>query len=261
MAFHSTHRKGYQSCVFEGGQCNFWVLLHCDDRRSPWWASRDGPQHDRSRSDTVIVGMDFKSYAGFAMFSIIPFFMFCFEHEHYMSVGCVWFLSPNVSLQTFKLTLSISFLFEDFRLCPRYNNVNYGAWHVYKPLFGSFVDICRLVCSEISLSINEKKVREKFRKWSDSTNWEMAWQLRLSSGFYNLIEQLFQPMTVRVIFELYCEWFSMTGKLIAQCTYCGSLCTTTCRTRYTEKYQEITSEWGSFYCCQITQCKLCKVES
>ena len=45
------------------------------------------------------------------------------------------------------------FLFEDFRLSSPYNNVDYGAWHVYIPLFGSSVAICRLACSEISLSI------------------------------------------------------------------------------------------------------------
>ena len=33
------------------------------------------------------------------------------------------------------------FLCEDFRLCSLYNNVNYGAWYVYKPLFGSSVAI------------------------------------------------------------------------------------------------------------------------
>ena len=49
-------------------------------------------------------------------------------------------------------------LFEEFRLCSRYNDVNYGAWHVYKPLLGSSVAICRLACSEISLSIKEKKL-------------------------------------------------------------------------------------------------------
>ena len=58
---------------------------------------------------------------------------------YYTSVSCVWFLLPFVSLQSnwawkpSKLGLSISFFFEDFRLCSRYNNVYYGAWHVYKP--------------------------------------------------------------------------------------------------------------------------------
>ena len=47
---------------------------------------------------------------------------------------------------------------EAFCLCSRYNNVKYGAWHVDKALFGSPVATCRLVCSEISLSVNEKKL-------------------------------------------------------------------------------------------------------
>ena len=46
-------------------------------------------------------------------------------------------------------------------------HVNYGSWHVYIPSFGTSVAICRLACSEISLSIKEKKTREKFRRESD----------------------------------------------------------------------------------------------
>ena len=55
---------------------------------------------------------------------------------------------------------SFRFLFEDFRLYSRYNNVDYGAWHVHEPLFGSSVAICRLACSEISLSIKGKKLEK-----------------------------------------------------------------------------------------------------
>ena len=50
---------------------------------------------------------------------------------------------------------------EVFCLHSRYNNVNYGAWHVYKALFGSPVATWRLACSEISLSINEKKLERR----------------------------------------------------------------------------------------------------
>ena len=71
VAFHSTHRKEYQSklvvVLSKGSQCNFWGLLDCDDRRSPWWASRVGPQHD-----TVMISMSFNSYATQAIFFIIP---------------------------------------------------------------------------------------------------------------------------------------------------------------------------------------------
>ena len=65
------------------------------------------------------------------------------------------------------------FLFEDFRLCSRYNSVNYGAWHVHKPLFGCSVATCRLACLQISLSINEKKPEKRsdivqIGRWCDS---------------------------------------------------------------------------------------------
>ena len=63
-------------------------------------------------------------------------------------------------MKTFKTRTACPFrsLFEDFRLSSLSINVNYGAWHVYKPLFGSFVATCLLGCSDISLlSINEKK--------------------------------------------------------------------------------------------------------
>ena len=86
VAFHSTHRKGYQCKLFvdsKSGRCNFWDFLLCDDRRSRWWASRDGPQHDRSRSDTVMISMHFNSYASLAIFfiSFLFFSAFFFEHE------------------------------------------------------------------------------------------------------------------------------------------------------------------------------------
>ena len=67
----------------KSGRCNFWDFLLCDDRRSRWWASRDGPQHDRSRSDTVMISMPFNSYASLAIFfiSFLLFSAFFFEHE------------------------------------------------------------------------------------------------------------------------------------------------------------------------------------
>ena len=121
MAFHSTHRKGNQSKLLffhsKGSQFSSWGLLHCDDRRSPWWASRDRPQHDRSRSDTVMISMNFNSYARL-YFSSFLFFLFCFWKQnfiYYTSVSCVWFLLPYVNLQSnwawkpLKLGLSIWF--------------------------------------------------------------------------------------------------------------------------------------------------------
>ena len=107
MAFHLTHRKGYQSKLLfvhsKGCRCNFWGLLHSDDRKSPWWPSRVGTQHDRSRFDTVIISMNFNSYASLAIFFIIPDLFFCFwtrNYTYYTRVSCVWFLSPSVSLQS-----------------------------------------------------------------------------------------------------------------------------------------------------------------
>ena len=80
VTFHSTYRKGYQSKLLffhsKGGRCSSWGLLHCDDQRSSWWASRDGPQRDRSRSDSGIISMNVNSYASLVIFFVIPV-LFC----------------------------------------------------------------------------------------------------------------------------------------------------------------------------------------
>ena len=116
----------------KGGRCSFCGLLHCDDRRSPWWASRDGPQHDHIRSDTVMISMNFNRYASLVILVIIPV-LFCFWTQNfkwYTSVSFVWFLLPYVSLQSnwawkpFKLGLSILFSLWGFSPCSRFNNVN-----------------------------------------------------------------------------------------------------------------------------------------
>ena len=78
-------RKDISKLLFfhsKGGRCSFCGLLHCDDRRSPWWASRDGPQHDHIRSDTVMISMNFNSYASLVIFFIISV-LFCFVFEHW----------------------------------------------------------------------------------------------------------------------------------------------------------------------------------
>ena len=86
VTFHSTYRKGYQSKLLffhsKGGRCSFWGLLYCDDRRSPWWASRDGLQHDHICSDTVMISMNFNSYVSLVIFFIISV-LFCFVFEHW----------------------------------------------------------------------------------------------------------------------------------------------------------------------------------
>ena len=156
VAFHSTDQRGYQSQLLvahsSGGCCNFWGLLYSDDRRSLWWASRDGPQQDRSRSDFVMISMDFNSYS-LVIFLIIPAlfsFFFCIRnYRYYTSVSCVWLLLPYVSLQSnwawkpSKLGLSISFSLWVFS-------------SLLEPFFSSSVATCRLACSKISHSVKEK---------------------------------------------------------------------------------------------------------
>ena len=78
--------KGHQSKLLflhsKGGRCSFWGLLYCDNRRSPWWASRDGLRHDHIRSDTVMISMNFNNYASLVIFFIISV-LFCFVFEHW----------------------------------------------------------------------------------------------------------------------------------------------------------------------------------
>ena len=88
------------------------------DQRSSWWASRNGLQHDHIHFDTVIISMNFNSYASLVIFFIISV-LFCFVFEHWtlytIWVLAVWFLLPYVSLQsnwTWKsLKLGMSILF------------------------------------------------------------------------------------------------------------------------------------------------------
>ena len=188
-----THWKGYQGKLLivhsKGGWCNIWGLLYCDDRKSPLWASRDGPWHDRSRSDIVIISMNFNSYASSALFFIIPV-LFCFVFEHgilyTIRMIAMYFFLPYLSLQSYwawkpsKPGLSISFLFEDFRLCLRYSNLNYGAWHIHKPFFGSSVATCRLAFPKFHFQLM-KKAREKSRKRSDTVQF-VRWRDNFSSG-------------------------------------------------------------------------------
>ena len=135
---HSTYRKGYQSKLLffhsKGGRCSFWGLLYCDDRRSPWWASRDELQHDHIRSDTVMMRMNFNSYASLVIFFIISV-LFCFVFEHWtlyiIRVIAVFdFLLPYVSLQSnwawksLKLGMSTLFFLWGFSYLLTFNNVN-----------------------------------------------------------------------------------------------------------------------------------------
>ena len=135
---------------------------------------------------------------------------------YYTSVSCVWFLLLFACNLTERENLQNSdcpfrFLFEDFRLCSRSYNINHGPRHVDKPLFGSSLAICRLACSEISLSIKKKtkkqtktkkpgKVPEKvghkvIGRWSDSFSSFLCSAFTLST--------LFQPMPAHVIYKIY----------------------------------------------------------
>ena len=134
--FHSTHYKNYQSklVVFHSKsvRSNFQGLLHCDDRKSPWWASCNGPQRDHSRSYTLICEL-FNSYASFVAFFVI--------HEiintirvlgvlkfYYLSLRQIEYENLQNSNNHF-----VFFLFILVGLCSRYNFVSFGAWYVYKP--------------------------------------------------------------------------------------------------------------------------------
>ena len=80
LPLNASERISEQVLFFHsrGSWCNHWGMFHCDDRRSPWWAGRVGPQHDRSRSDTVImISMNFN----LCYFCYI-FHYSCFVFEH-----------------------------------------------------------------------------------------------------------------------------------------------------------------------------------
>ena len=145
-------------------RCNFWDLLHCDDRRAPWWASRDGLKHDCSRSDTVMISMKLTVMLVWLHFSLYVFCSVLLLNTKICVLYDCWLCSIFTTEHKLTIKLRVKtflesdcpfrFLLEDFRLCSRYNNFNYGAWHVFKPLFGSSV----ATCSEISLSIYEKRL-------------------------------------------------------------------------------------------------------
>ena len=108
---HSTHRKGHQftrEAVDEISEACF-----SGDPR----ASCVGPQHDRGRSYTVMISMNFDSYANLAIFCIIPGPVLFLNSNfiYYTSVSCVSVLLLYVSLQShwawkvLKLGLSISY--------------------------------------------------------------------------------------------------------------------------------------------------------
>ena len=99
------------------------------------------------------------------IFFIIPvIFLFCFWTRNY--IYCVQALLQHVlKWQSKRKSLQnsespFSFHFGDIGFCSRYNFVNYGTWHVFKPLFGSSVATCRPAqCSKIWFPINKKNLK------------------------------------------------------------------------------------------------------
>ena len=64
------------------------------------------------------------------------------------------------------------FSFEDFRTCSRFNNVNYSARYVYKPLFDSSVATCRLASvPKYHFQLSEKA---KKKSWKSSNIVQLA---------------------------------------------------------------------------------------
>ena len=154
VAFHSTHRKGYKSKLLvvhsKGGWCNFWGLL----------LAKTGDGHDE------IAAMDLSMFAVSLtpswfvwILTVMPvwlyFSSFLFCSVLFLNTKLYILYEYNLCLifiTVRKLTIQLSvkdcpfrFLFEDFRPHSRCNNVNYGAWHACKPLFGSSVATRRLV--------------------------------------------------------------------------------------------------------------------
>ena len=174
MAFHTTHRKGHESKLLvvhsKSGRCNFWGLLHYDDRRSPWWASRVGPQHDHGRSDTVMIGMNLNSYATLAIF--FHHFCFAFEHEttwttRVLAVFDFYYRTQACNLSECEnhenLNCPFRFPFEDF----------VSAYVIITSITapGMSANLCLVVLllfvdSEIHFQLR-KKTREKSRKRAD----------------------------------------------------------------------------------------------
>ena len=66
----------------------------------------------------------------------------------------------------------------DFCLCSGYSNVNYDAYHIYKPSFGSSVVTFRLSCSEISPRKKSKRSNiEHFRRRRESFSSALCFKL------------------------------------------------------------------------------------
>ena len=126
----------------------------------------------------------------------------------------------KLRVKTFKTrTVQFFFLFEDFRLCSRFNNVNYGTRHVYKPWFGfGLLLLADSLVPKFHFQLS-KKAREKSRKRSDIVQFG-RWRDSFSSALCSILSQstLFQPMTARVISKLYYKFPKGTRLTSHVCT-------------------------------------------
>ena len=99
----------------KGGRCKFWGLIHYADRRLPQWAYLDGPQHDRSSSDTVMISMNFETYSSLAIFFIICFVLFLNTKLYILNecYQCLIFITVR-NLQSKTRTVHFVFSFRIF---------------------------------------------------------------------------------------------------------------------------------------------------
>ena len=134
-------------------------------------------QLDHGRSDTVIISMNFNSYASLSIFIIIPVLLFCFwtrNYIYYTSVRCVWLslsyvsLQSNWSVKTFK-TRTVRFVFS-LRI---FVSAHVIITSITAP--STFTHLCLVLLllftdspvPKFHFQWKKKKIREKSKKRSD----------------------------------------------------------------------------------------------
>ena len=159
--------------------------------------------HDYRRSDTVMICMNFNSYASLVIFFIIPILLLntkLYEYYHNTSVSCLWVLSPYVS---FNLTeyenlqnseCLFCFLFDDFRLCSRYSVSMFQFILCLKDIKGFVSDIwhrvrrgrCSISIALTKLNLNIHALSAKFVHTAMAAlkNWIICSRI---SRFYRLL--------------------------------------------------------------------------
>ena len=121
LLLNASERISEQALFFfhsKDGRCSFWGMIHCDVRRSPWWASRDGLSMITFALTPSWLVWILTARPVWLYFSSFLFVLFCFWTQnfiYYTSDSCVWFLLPYVSSQsncvkTFK-TRTVHFVF------------------------------------------------------------------------------------------------------------------------------------------------------